>query len=189
MYLDPSAGMIFSRSEKKGNTVVSCFLYTFLVFVVFGVREWRMCILHLKRLMQFLINVGRIIQYNPKKTFEYMFSFLSRFILYIYSGKLNTDSALKILKSKINSKCEKISVEEGFDPDRNWNSNNDHILYSNIFTLNHMKGWYANIVFFAIWFIEIVTKCLLKIGFEISYTSPAYLHFHSDVYSSSVSSQ
>lgn len=69
--------------------------------------------------MQFLINVGRIIQYNPKKTFEYMFSFLSRFILYIYSGKLNTDSALKILKSKINSKCEKISVEEGFDPDRN----------------------------------------------------------------------
>ena len=48
-----------------------------------------------------------------------MFSFLSRFILYIYSGKLNTDSALKILKSKINSKCEKISVEEGFDPDRN----------------------------------------------------------------------
>lgn len=91
-----------------------------------------------------------------------MFSFLSRFILYIYSGKLNTDSALKILKSKINSKCEKISVEEGFDPDRNWNSNNEHILYGNIFTLNHMKGWYAYIVFFVIWFIEIVTKCLKK---------------------------
>ena len=64
MYLDPSAGMIFSRSEKKGNAVA---FYTLYIFVVFWCERMKnICILHLKRLKQFLINVGRkFIQHNP----------------------------------------------------------------------------------------------------------------------------